>query len=414
MAIKGHKERALLRRGIYVQESLKRRPNVLNETALLRRTITEDITPENEKHFKDMVKLSSLCGDDINQGISEENSVYCKLVRLLSGMQQRKALEIHKAIDDIYRFYRERITTDNRTLFRKTAEVILKNENPSIAFKLIATYLQDPDININEKVARLRSFIQKNGEIREAELEDFLRAARAIEYSKYEESFAGNHFDLIRGYIELKHGHDESSFHKIISGILTKKYDINESIKIITDTILNTSRTDLIGKADLSLKSALIDTNENIILDKGSKVEVKKMDYRLDSYFSEFFAIYKNPKNFPEYINDPVFILVYNRVIDGVYLQLKERGEGLLETIGNSIDAIVYEKNRIILMDDIELYWSNKGQRGCDDHRLTIRYRLNKPNVVSYIYTNNNPVLEIAPVTIEVTPKLECPIVGRT
>ena len=122
----------------------------------------------------------------------------------------------------------------------------------------------------------------------------------------------------------------------------------------------------------------------------------------------------KNPKNFPEYINDPVFRSVYNRVIDGVYLQLKERGEGLLETIGNSIDAIVYEKNRIILMDDIELYWSNKGQRGCDDHRLTIRYRLNKPNVVSYIYTNNNPVLEIAPVTIEVTPKLECPIVGRT
>lgn len=412
MAIKGHKERALLRRGVHVQESLMRRQNVMNETALTRRTITEDITPESEKHFRDMVKLSTLCGDDINQGVSEEESVYCKLVRLLSGMQQRKALEIHKAIDDIYKFYRERITTDNRTLFRKTAEVILKNENPSIAFKLISTYLQDPDININEKVARLRSFIQKNGEIKEDELEDFLRAARAIEYSKYEESFAGDHFDLIRGYIELKHGHDESSFHKIISGILTKKYDINEVINVITTTILNTNPADLIGKADLSLKSALIDTNENIVLDKGSKVEVKKMDYRLDSYFSEFFAIYKNPKNFPEYINNPIFRSTYNKVIDGVYTQLKERGDGLLETIGNSIDAIVYEKNRIILMDDIELYWSNKGQRGCDDHRLTIRYRLNKSDVVSYIYTKNSPVLEVSPVTISVTPKLECPILN--
>jgi len=414
MAIKGHKERALLRRGYQIQEALKRR-EVVNETAFLRRNLlNEDITPESEKHFRDMVKLNTLCGDDINNGLPEENSVYCKLGKLLSNLPQRKSLEIHSAIDDIYKFYRERITTDNRTLFRKTAEVILKNENPTIAFKLIATYLQDPNINIDEKVTRLRSFIQKNGEVKEAELEDFLRAARAVEYSKYEQSFVGDHFDLIRGYIELKHGHDESTFHKIISGILTKKYSIDEVIKVITDTILSTNPEDLTGKADLSLKTTLYDNEETVVLEKGSNIEVKKMDYRLDSYFSEFFAIYKNPKNFPEYINDPVFRNTYNTVIDGVYLQLKERGEGLLETIGNSIDAIVYEKNRIILMDDIELYWSNKGQRGCDDHRLTIRYRLNKPNVVSYIYTNGSPILETVPVTIEVTPKLECPIINRT
>ena len=358
-----------------------------------------------------MVKLTSLCGDDINRGETEESSVYCKLVNLLSGLPQRKSLEIHKAIDEIYTFYRERITTDNRTLFRKTAEVILKNENPSVAFTLIALYLQDPNIDINEKVSKLRSFIEKNGEIKETELEDFLRAARAIEYSKYEQSFVGNHFDLIRGYIELKHGHDESSFYKIIAGIIEKKYNINEAITVITNTILNTPVDDLVGKADLSLKSELIDAQENVVLEKGSKVEVKKMDYRLDSYFSEFFAIYKNPKNFPQYINDSTFRLIYNTVIDGVYTQLKQRGEALLETIGNSIDAILYEKNRIILMDDIELYWSNKGQRGCDDHRLTIRYRLNKPNVVSYIYSKDNPVLEVVPVNITVTPKLECPII---
>ena len=326
MAIKGHKERALLRRGYQIQEALKRR-EVVNETAFLRRNLlNEDITPESEKHFRDMVKLNTLCGDDINNGLPEENSVYCKLGKLLSNLPQRKSLEIHSAIDDIYKFYRERITTDNRTLFRKTAEVILKNENPTIAFKLIATYLQDPNINIDEKVTRLRSFIQKNGEVKEAELEDFLRAARAVEYSKYEQSFVGDHFDLIRGYIELKHGHDESTFHKIISGILTKKYSIDEVIKVITDTILSTNPEDLTGKADLSLKTTLYDNEETVVLEKGSNIEVKKVDYRLDSYFSEFFAIYKNPKNFPEYINDPVFRNTYNTVIDGVYLQLKERG----------------------------------------------------------------------------------------
>jgi len=38
MAIKGHKERALLRRGYQVQEALQRRP-LLNENSFLRRNL---------------------------------------------------------------------------------------------------------------------------------------------------------------------------------------------------------------------------------------------------------------------------------------------------------------------------------------------------------------------------------------
>ena len=405
MAIKGHKERVLLRRGYQVQESLKRR-EIVNESAFLRRNL---LTEKEEE----LIKLNNLCGDDISRGI--DNSVYCQLVNLLESLPEKKMVETHNAVNDIYQFYRNRIKTDNRTLFRKTVEVILKNESPSVAFSLIANYLKDTNVDLSEKdkVTRLRSFIQKNGEVKEDELEDFLKTARAIEYSKYEESFAGDDFDLIRGYISLQHGHDESRFDKIIAGILTKKYSIDEVIEVITNTILNTDPESLIGKADLSLKTDLVDSEDSVVLRKGSKVEVKKMDYRLDSYFSEFFAIYKNPKNFPEYINNPTFRLVYNTVIDGVYVKLKEGGEGLLETIGNSIDAIIYDNNRIILMDDIELYWSNKGQRGCDDHRLSIRYRLNKTNVISYIYKKNSPVLEEYPITISETPKLECPIINQ-
>lgn len=405
MAIKGHKERALLRRGHTVQESLKRR-EVVNESAFLRRNLL--IEKEEE-----LIKLNNLCGDDISKGI--DNSVYCQLVSLLESLPEKKMVETHNAINDIYQFYRNRIKTDNRTLFRKTVEVILKNESPSVAFNLIATYLKDTNVDLSEKdkVKVLRSFIKTDGEVKEDELEDFLRKARAVEYSKYEQSFAGEHFDLPRGYIEFKHGHDESRFDKVISGILLKKYNIDEVIETITSTILNTDPESLTGKADLQLKTDLVDYEDEIVLPRGSKVEVKKMDYRLDSYFSEFFAIYKNPKNFPEYINNQTFRLVYNTVIDGVYLRLKERGEGLLETIANSIDAIIYDNNRIILMDDIELYWSNKGQRGCDDHRLTIRYRLNKSNVISYIYNKNSPVLESNPVTINETPKLECPVINQ-
>lgn len=401
MAIIGHKERALLRRGLEVQESLKRRMN-LTESASIRRTIKE----ENES--EELVKLNKLCGDDIEAGV--ENSIYCDLFNLLNEIPPDLVGEIHKALDDIYTFYRERITTDNRTLFRKTAEVILKNENPGTSFKLVAAYLTDPSIDVNEKVGRLRSFITTGG-VKEDELEEFLRHARHIEYTKYENSFVGDNFDLLRGYIQFSHGHDESAFYKIVIGVLTKKYTLDQVVKTITKTILETPIEDLVGKADLKLKVDLISTDdEEPILYKGDPIEVKKMDYKTDSYFSEFFAIYKTPKNFPEYANNPKFRAVYNTIIDGVYNELRVSGEHLLDEVWNSVKAIIYEKNRIIKMDDIELYWSNQGQRGCDDHRLTIRYRLSSTNVVSYIY-NGSSIVKSEPISVNYsqTEKV-CPI----
>jgi hypothetical protein len=406
MAIIGHKERALLRRGTNVQESLKRRMN-LTESASLRRNIVEEPT---EGFQSDKLKLHGLCGDDISVGIKQEDSAYCRVIELLNNMSDTLAKETYEAMDEIYKWYRSRIKNDNRTLFKKTLEVILNNENPSVAFKLIASYLKDPAINPKDILDSLKSFIKDNGDIKEDALDDFLRKARAVEYSKYEQSFVGDHFDLLRGYIELSHGHDESSFYKIVIGVLEGKYTIEESISVITNTILATNIDDLVGKADLNLKSDL-KVGDEVVLSKDSKVEVKKMDYKLDSYFSEFFAIYKNPKNFLKYVDNPNFRLAYNTIIDGVYRRLVTEGEGILESIGNSIDAIMYEKNRMILSDDIELYWSNKGQRACDDHRLTIRYRLNKTNVVSYIYSNGSDQLEVIPVDVELRPQLSCPIV---
>jgi hypothetical protein len=380
MAIKGHKERALLRRGVHVQESLKRRVDVLNESALLRRLITEE---------EDLVKISKLCGDDVSNGIVD--SVYCKLFNILNEIPSDLVGEIHKSIDDIYNFYRNRITTDNRTLFRKTIEVILRNENPGTAFKLVATYLLDSTIDIDEKISKLRSFIKVGGGIEEDALDDYLRQVRSIEYTNYENSFVGDNFDILRGYVKFSHGHDESAFHKIVAGVLTKKYTLDAVVKTITKVILSTPVEELVGKADLKLKVDLIsDDDGEPVFYSGDPIEVKKMDYKTDSYFSEFFAIYKNPEYFSEFANNQQFRNVYNTIIDGVYVELKTKGDHLLDTIWNSVKGIVYENNRMVKMDDIELYWSNKGQRGCDDHRLTIRYRLNRSNVMSYLYNGSN------------------------
>ena len=38
--------------------------------------------------------------------------------------------------------------------------------------------------------------------------------------------------------------------------------------------------------------------------------------------------------------------------------------------------GIIYEYNTIVPTEYIDLYWSNKGQRGCDEKRLSIRFRI--------------------------------------
>jgi hypothetical protein len=408
MGITGHKERALQRRGYQIQEALQRR-NTINEVAHLRRGLVEDFSSEDEKVLTVVGMLNDFCRQD--------KGVYCELISLLNDSIPKTGLELNRAVYNIYMFYRDRITTNNRTLFKKTMEVLLKNENPTVSIKLIDAYLLDGDIDINDKVSKLRGYIKSNGEVDEHKLEGFLKAARSIEYSKYEESFEGDDFDLVRGYIEFSHGHfkengKQESFYRVVANVLNLRYgSISDGIEMVVNTavksILNTETMEMIDKADLVVKNDLLVGNE-VILNKGDKAEVKKMDYNKDSYFSEFFAIYKNPDKFTEYENDPIFKEIYNTIINNIYLRLRVEGKGLLTKIKSSFDAIIYENNLIVLTKDIELYWSNKGQRGCDDKRLTIRYRLNKPKIQAYVYTKNSNQLKPKEINFNVGNQVIC------
>ena len=40
------------------------------------------------------------------------------------------------------------------------------------------------------------------------------------------------------------------------------------------------------------------------------------------------------------------------------------------------MSGIIYEGDLIVPIEYIDLYWSNKGQRGCDEKRLSIRFRI--------------------------------------
>jgi hypothetical protein len=64
--------------------------------------------------------------------------------------------------------------------------------------------------------------------------------------------------------------------------------------------------------------------------------------------------------------------------------------------------GIIYEYDTIVPTEYIDLYWSNKGQRGCDEKRLSIRFRI-KPNIneiKTYKFDNNEelkPIIKKVP-----------------
>ena len=164
-------------------------------------------------------------------------------------------------------------------------------------------------------------------------------------------------------------------------------------------------------KGDLECIKPVYNKNGGKIIDSGEIVEVKKLDHGGDSYLSEFFAIYKN-SNIPKDALKPKFIKTYNDLIDGLYELFKTSGNNILEDIKNNFAGIIYSQSTLITSDDIELYWSNKGRSSCSkDHRLSIRYRINKSVVNGYIYENNVDVLLDKKINIKLDrDKINCPI----
>ena len=74
---------------------------------------------------------------------------------------------------------------------------------------------------------------------------------------------------------------------------------------------------------------------------------------------------------------------MYNELIQRVFNWLTTNNplaEDYLNKVKSQIGGIIYEYDTIVPIEYIDLYWSNKGQRGCDEKRLSIRFRI-KPGV---------------------------------
>ena len=390
---------------------------------LFNNLIKEDLSnPEiNNPEFYDVsthtLKLGNLCVRETQKNEKEsveyegvQYTTYCSLLQLSNNLHKDLQNNLHKDLDTVYNFLRRDLSIDNRRKFHNLIKVLMGYDNQANSINLVAEYIRKTD-SVDEVSISLDLFRKKD--IDENDIEKFLKQAKHSGYKEYERSFVGSHFKTNENKLFLRYkGDNESrSIYQIVKAVINDELTIKESIGYLYELIIGNYTPQDMVKGDLECTKPVYNKNGDEVIGVGEIVEVKKLDHGGDSYLSEFFAIYKN-SSIPKDALKPKFMKTYNTLIDGLYELFITSGGNVLEDIKNNFAGIIYSQNTLIESDDIELYWSNKGRSSCSkDHRLTIRYRINKNMVNGYVYENNEDVLLDKKINTKLdSDKIICPI----
>lgn len=372
---------------------LKRRGFLIKESSQIELSFDEPV--EEGLNFK------SLC--------AEGSDVFCRLLQLADreGIKNDEYLsnKLVKSITKIFTYLKPPIK-DNRSKFNRLVTVILNQnlENSINTFDIIADAIDD--VNIGKLRQSINRLTDSQIELGDEALLKIINNIKHQSYTKYENSFIGDHFESFKTRLELSYKGEEVlnfKFAELLLDYLDNGKDYNELSNMLYKAVINNFKKGIgkFIKADLKCTKPLTDGRVTII-NRGDYVEVKKLDYKGDSYLSEFFSIYKSPKKLPKRLKTPEGVNLYNQVIDSLFLKLNNNDYGIIESIGGSFAGIIYDENRFIPKEDIEIYWSNKGQR-TEDHRLSIRYRLKSNNFHSYTYSTDSDILKPEIINTEIT-----------
>jgi hypothetical protein len=390
----------------------KLRRTTINEGEYYKlRRILSEADPRYYDEELGILKLKNLCLRDISQSDIDIDtpdyisSVYCQLYQLSQNLEGHLKERLDKDLNDIYDFLRKDLKVDNRRKFHGLIWKILDHDNPANSINLVANYVRNTD-NVDEVVKTLNSFRKKF--VGEEGLEEFLKKAKFSEYTKYETSFVGHHFHRHPTFLRLKYKSNSDDKHIIdlIEDILMGRDKLSNVVAELYQSIRDNYSAEEMVKGDLICIKPLFDSDGNEVIKVGESVEVKKLDYQADSYLSEFFSIYKR-KDLPEHVYTDEFLEVYNKVIDGLFTAFQINGGDILEDIKKDFAGIMYDGNQFIKDSDIDFYWSNKGRSTCKQHRLSIRYRINKPIVIGYVF--NNGVLTEKELKVRSEEQIFCP-----
>ena len=393
-------------------------------------TPKEQVIPDKGKPKKDKIEESKR----LNIIISEEQyNILNEVVKpkniILSLCKRQKERNIYC---DLYDFY---LTLDPENvqptllatieelndyfkykkvgMFPILVKLALQNKEKTVPYlKLIAEFIDRKQFDKTE-TKRIINKQRSRTDISVEDVEQLAKDARRLEHQKYEERFHGDYFKKKSTFLRLNYSCDDDvkeSLFNILTRVGSKERTIDEVFEQVKRCILQTFDKGIYYvKADLESTSNFVCSGETIF-NAGSNFEVKKMDPFVDSYLSEFLSIFKETEKIKfkgEYIG------IYNELIQRLYEWLisSEEAKAYIEKVKSQITGIIYENDTIVPIKYIDLYWSNKGQRGCDEKRLSIRFKIKNDvgdEIQTYRFIDTN---ELEPVvkTIIKTEKIVCP-----
>jgi hypothetical protein len=317
----------------------------------------------------------------------------------MRSLLKNKSLEhdLNQSIETLYKFFNRK----NSGLLPKILELSLIDRNKTINdLKIISGFINDADFN--DDVTKKQLLKLKNLTSVPDDLEDILRNVREKEYSKYEKSYEGDYFEVKRTALSLQYkcGKDlDKSFLKKIQKFKSVSAEEFEKLLVNIKNCVKSSLSEkIVIKSDISSKTPLYVMDNGVkteVFKQGSNFEVKMMDVNIDSYLSEFFSIFKQTEN-KEYKG--AYLEIYKSVIRGLYEWVKGEGQEYLNSIKNNMVGIAYENYIIVPIKYIDFYWSNVGQRGCNELRLSIRFRIKaeyqNKTIEAYLFTKTSDILE--------------------
>jgi hypothetical protein len=326
------------------------------------------------------------------------NNPAYKLLAIRGALENESLVrDLNQSIETLYKFFNRK----NSGLLPKILELSLIDRNKTINdLKIVSDFINDADFNddvTKKQLLKLRNMTEVPDN-----LEDILKNVREKEYSKYEKEFEGDYFDLKRTALSLQYkcgeDLDKSFLAKIQRFESVSAEDFQKLLIGIKNCVKSSLGEKVVVKSDIVSKTPLYVMDNDVkteVFPPGSNFEVKKMDVNIDSYLSEFFSIFKQTKN--KEFKGP-YLEIYNSVIRGLYEWVKGEGQEYLDSIKNNMEGIVYENYTIVPIDYIDFYWSNVGQRGCNELRLSIRFRIKQEyqnkTIETYIFNKNSDILE--------------------
>lgn len=349
----------------------------------------ETETPYEIKMLEEYRLIYNLCDQATKRKL--KSSPFCDLKDYYETTPAKE--KVLASVFSIYNFLVEGARGLNRGVFPRLIRIALNSEDPAQTLYIISEFIQDKTYDNDESKIKLKQY--KGRDISPANLDDFLNTVKSKTYSEYEESLTKNEMSLERTSLRLEYNCTDDISVTLIKllEIIKKsnpeqKYEkFNEVFKKVTDCLYSFMNSDTeVVKADAryNLNEPMMYEDEPVIM-PGDYIEIKKMDPEVDSYLSEFFSIFKQTKLKSK---KKEYIILYNYFIDVLFEWILKHGENYRQKVLNNMSGIIYDNNVFVPKDQIEVYWSNKGQRGCDEKRLSLRYRL-KPGLkkmVGYVY----------------------------